>query len=283
MINLIGNNKYIKKKINVNGLFGITIVITLLFISIFSDLISPYNPIEMHRGDEFLAPSTKYFFGTDQFGRDILSRIIHGGKVSLFIGFISILISSFIGVITGLVSGYFKGFVDTIIMRLCDVLLAFPTIFMGIAMAALLGPGLINTSISIAIIKMPFFSRIARSVMLTEKEKLYVDALKAFGANKFRIIIINILPNCMPAILAQMSIALPQAILIEAALSFLGLGVQPPIPSWGVMLKDSHDFIYKSIWYGFFPGLVLFIFVLGLFLMSNYIRDLLDPKNNQIL
>ena len=129
---------------------------------------------------------------------------------------------------------------------------------------------------------MPFFSRIARSVMLTEKEKLYVDALKAFGANKFRIIIINILPNCMPAILAQMSIALPQAILIEAALSFLGLGVQPPIPSWGVMLKDSHDFIYKSIWYGFFPGLVLFILVLGLFLLSNYIRDLLDPKNDPI-
>ncbi|MCY3980067.1 MAG: ABC transporter permease [Chloroflexi bacterium] len=197
-------------------------------------------------------------------------------------GFGSIGVAALIGVGSGLLAGYFLGMVDTAIMRLWDVLLAFPNIFLGIAVVAVLGPGSLVSALAIAIMNMPHFSRIARAAVIAEKQKEYVEAARAVGASSGRIVIMSILPNTIPPLLAQIATAIPRAILLEASLSFLGLGTQPPRPSWGNMLEDSREFLRRAPWYGLFPGLALFLLVLGLIFLSNAIRDLLDPTRQNI-
>ena len=265
-----------------SGCFGLTLVLVLVLLSLLAPLVVSSSPLEMNRGDEFAPPSARYIFGTDQFGRDIFSRILYGGRISLLVGYGSIGVAALIGVGSGLLAGYLLGVVDSAIMRLWDVLLAFPNIFLGIAVVAVLGPGSLVSALAIAIMNMPHFSRIARAAVIAEKQKEYVEAARAIGASSGRIIIKSILPNTIPPLLAQIATAIPRAILLEASLSFLGLGTQPPRPSWGNMLEDSREFLWRAPWYGLFPGLALFLLVLGLIFLADAIRDLLDPTRQNI-
>jgi len=265
-----------------SGRFGLTLVLVLVLLSLLAPLVAPFTPLEMNRGDEFEPPSARYVFGTDQFGRDIFSRVLHGGRISLLVGFGSIGVAALIGVGTGLLAGYLLGWVDSAVMRLWDVLLAFPNIFLGIAVVAVLGPGSLVSALAIAAMNMPHFSRITRAAVIAEKQKEYVEAARAMGASDGRIAIMSILPNTIPPLLAQIATAIPRAILLEASLSFLGLGTQPPRPSWGNMLEDSRDFLWRAPWYGLYPGLALFLLVLGLIFLANAIRDLLDPTRQNI-
>jgi len=265
-----------------SGRFGLFLVLLLVLLALFAPLLVPFSPLEMNRGDEFEPPSARYLFGTDQFGRDIFSRVLHGGRISLLVGFGSIGVAGLIGVGSGLLAGYMLGMVDSVVMRLWDVLLAFPNIFLGIAVVAVLGPGPFVSALAIAVMNMPHFSRIARAAVIAEKQKEYVEAARALGASNWRIVIRSILPNTIPPLLAQIATAIPRAILLEASLSFLGLGTQPPRPSWGNMLEDSHEFLTRAPWYGLFPGLALFLLVLGLIFLADAIRDLLDPTRQNI-
>ncbi len=265
-----------------SGRFGLFLVLALVLLSLFAPLVVPFSPLEMNRGDEFAPPSVRYIFGTDQFGRDIFSRVLYGGRISLLVGYGSIGVAALIGVGSGLLAGYLLGMVDTAIMRLWDVLLAFPNIFLGIAVVAVLGPGSLVSALAIAIMNMPHFSRIARAAVIAEKQKEYVEAARVIGASDGRIVIKSILPNTIPPLLAQIATAIPRAILLEASLSFLGLGTQPPRPSWGNMLEDSREFLSRAPWYGFFPGFALFLLVLGLIFLANAIRDLLDPTRQNM-
>lgn len=265
-----------------SGRFGLFLVLVLVLLSLFAPLVVGFSPLEMNRGDEFEPPSARYIFGTDQFGRDIFSRVLYGGRISLLVGYGSVGVAALIGVGSGLLAGYLLGMVDTAIMRLWDVLLAFPNIFLGIAVVAVLGPGQLVSALAISIMNMPHFSRIARAAVIAEKQKEYVEAARAIGASDGRIVIRSILPNTIPPLLAQIATAIPRAILLEASLSFLGLGTQPPRPSWGNMLEDSREFLWRAPWYGFFPGLALFLLVLGLIFLANAIRDLLDPTRQNI-
>ena len=265
-----------------SGRFGLFPVLVLVLLSLLAPLVVPYSPLEMNRGDEFAPPSTRYIFGTDQFGRDIFSRVLYGGRISLLVGYGSIGVAALIGVGTGLLAGYLLGMVDTAVMRLWDVLLAFPNIFLGIAVVAVLGPGPLVTALAIAVMNMPHFSRISRAAVIAEKQKEYIEAARAIGASDGWIVIKSILPNTIPPLLAQIATAIPRAILLEASLSFLGLGTQPPRPSWGNMLEDSREFLSRAPWYGLFPGLALFLLVLGLIFLADAIRDLLDPTHQNI-
>ncbi len=277
------SHAFLKRLLGIrSGRFGLLLVLVLVLLSLLAPLAVPFSPLEMNRGDEFAPPSARYIFGTDQFGRDIFSRVLYGGRISLLVGFGSIGVAALIGVGSGLLAGYFLGMVDTAIMRLWDVLLAFPNIFLGIAVVAVLGPGSLVSALAIAIMNMPHFSRIARAAVIAEKQKEYVEAARAIGASSGRIVIMSILPNTIPPLLAQIATAIPRAILLEASLSFLGLGTQPPRPSWGNMLEDSREFLRRAPWYGLFPGLALFLLVLGLIFLSNAIRDLLDPTRQNI-
>lgn len=277
------SSAFLKRLLRIrSGRFGLLLVLVLVLLSLLAPLAVPFSPLEMNRGDEFAPPSARYIFGTDQFGRDIFSRVLYGGRISLLVGFGSIGVAALIGVGSGLLAGYFLGMVDTAIMRLWDVLLAFPNIFLGIAVVAVLGPGSLVSALAIAIMNMPHFSRIARAAVIAEKQKEYVEAARAVGASSGRIVIMSILPNTIPPLLAQIATAIPRAILLEASLSFLGLGTQPPRPSWGNMLEDSREFLRRAPWYGLFPGLALFLLVLGLIFLSNAIRDLLDPTRQNI-
>ena len=265
-----------------SGRFGLSLVLVLVLLSLLAPLAAPFSPLEMNRGDEFAPPSARYLFGTDQFGRDIFSRVLHGGGISLLVGFGSIGVAALIGVGSGILAGYFLGMVDSAIMRLWDVLLAFPNIFLGIAVVAVLGPGSLVSALAIALMNMPHFSRVARAAVIAEKQKEYVEAARAMGAGHGRIVIVTLLPNTIPPLLAQIATAIPRAILLEASLSFLGLGTQPPRPSWGNMLEDSRDFLWRAPWYGLYPGLSLFLLVLGLIFLANAIRDLLDPTRQNL-
>ncbi|MCY4023154.1 MAG: ABC transporter permease [Anaerolineaceae bacterium] len=257
-------------------------MLILVLLPLLAPLVVPFSPLEMNRGDEFVPPSARYIFGTDQFGRDIFTRVLYGGRTSLLVGFGSIGVAALIGVGTGILAGYVLGMVDSAIMRLWDVLLAFPNIFLGIAVVAVLGPGQLVSALAIAAMNMPYFSRIARAAVIAEKEKEYVEAARAMGASDGRIVFMSLLPNTIPPLLAQIAIAIPRAILLEASLSFLGLGTQPPNPSWGNMLDDSRDFLWRAPWYGLYPGLALFLLVLALIFLANAIRDLLDPTLQNI-
>lgn len=265
-----------------SGRFGLSLVLILVLLPLLAPLVVPFSPLEMNRGDEFVPPSARYIFGTDQFGRDIFTRVLYGGRTSLLVGFGSIGVAALIGVGTGILAGYVLGMVDSAIMRLWDVLLAFPNIFLGIAVVAVLGPGQLVSALAIAAMNMPYFSRIARAAVIAEKEKEYVEAARAMGASDGRIVFMSLLPNTIPPLLAQIAIAIPRAILLEASLSFLGLGTQPPNPSWGNMLDDSRDFLWRAPWYGLYPGLALFLLVLALIFLANAIRDLLDPTLQNI-
>jgi peptide/nickel transport system permease protein len=262
---------------------GLAITVTLIILALLAPTIAPYDALEMHAPDRFHPPSVSYPFGTDEFGRDILSRILMGSRISFSVGLISIAIATLIGVTVGLVAGYSEGWFDTVTMRFFDALLAFPAILLAIVILAVLGPGSFNATLAVAIVNIPAFARLTRGNVLVEKEKDYVEAARAVGARSSRIIFRTILPNVVSTILVQITVSIAAAVLLEAALSFLGLGTPLPAPSWGSMLSVGRGYLIQAPWYGIFPGLAITLLVMGLYLLGDGLRDALDPRRQKLV
>jgi dipeptide transport system permease protein len=266
------------------AMIGLTLVIALILLAVFADVVSPHPPNEQYR-DFTLAPpawhdggTSAFILGTDPVGRDMLSRLIHGTRLSLLIGFVSVAISLSLGVVLGLLAGYFRGLVETTIMRLMDVMLALPSLLLAIAVVAILGPGLINAMYAIAIVLLPHYVRLTRAAVLAEAGKEYVASSRIAGAGAIRLMFATILPNCVAPLIVQATLGFSNAILDAAALGFLGLGAQPPTPEWGSMLAGALEFSQRASWVVTFPGLAILITVLAFNLMGDGLRDALDPK-----
>jgi len=256
----------------------------LVVLAIGANVIAPHSPYEQFR-DFTLAPpawhdggSARFLLGTDPVGRDILSRLIHGTRLSLLIGVISVAISLSLGVVLGLAAGYFRGLTETTIMRLMDVMLSLPSLLLAIAVVAILGPGLINAMYAIAIVLLPHYVRLTRAAVIAEAAKEYVASSRIAGAGALRLMFNTILPNCAAPLIVQATLGFSNAILDAAALGFLGLGAQPPTPEWGSMLADALEFIQRASWVVTFPGLAILVTVLAFNLMGDGLRDALDPK-----
>ncbi|MFA1821976.1 ABC transporter permease [Virgibacillus oceani] len=265
-------------KVGLAGLIGIVIVVVL---ALLAPVITPYSPDQMHTEHVMEAPSSQFLFGTDDFGRDIFSRIVHGAQVSLQVGLIAVGIGATLGLIFGLLAGFYQGKTDQIIMRVMDVFFAFPDILLALTIIAVLGPSLTNTMIAIGIVFTPVFTRLIRSAVLTVKENEYILNAKAVGVSNIKIILKHITPNVMAPFIVQITLALSGAILTEAALSFLGLGVQPPNPSWGVMLNESRAYMEIAPWLTVFPVVAIILTIFCFNLLGDSLRDLLDPKLRQ--
>jgi ABC-type dipeptide/oligopeptide/nickel transport system permease subunit len=223
-----------------------------------------------------------FLLGTDQYGRDLLSRVIYAGRTSLLAGVLAVGIGAFVGVTTGLLSGYIGGWVDSIIMRFYDGLLTFPNILLAIALVAALGPSLLNIAIALGVSQAPLDARLTRSIVLSLRERDYVLAARSLGAPGYRIVLHHILPNTLPILLVQFSLAMGFAVLAEGSLSFLGLGTQPPTPSWGGMLNDSRPYMREAPWYGIWPGLAMAILLIALNFLTDAARDVMDPRRINI-
>jgi peptide/nickel transport system permease protein len=263
------------------ALAGLGIVLFFIILAIIAPFIAPYSFQEQELTNRLLAPSSEHWFGTDDFGRDIFSRILYGSRISLWVGFFSVLGSSIIGSLLGILAGYYGRWVDTIISRTFDIMLAFPSILLAIAVVAILGPSLQNALIAIAVINIPNFGRLVRSKVLSVKQEEYIMAARAVGMKDSRILLHHILPNSITPIIVQGTLAIATAIIEAAALGFLGLGAQAPTPEWGKMLADSKQYLVQAPWTLFFPGLAIMLTVLGFNLMGDGLRDVLDPKMKQ--
>src|SRR5690625_562838 len=255
------------------ALVGMIIVLFFIFLAIFATFLAKEGINEQVMTDRLQPPSKEYWLGTDDFGRDILSRIIHGAYISLWVGFSSVIGSIVVGCLLGIIAGYYGRWVDTIISRFFDIMLAFPSILLAIAIVAVLGPSLRNALIAIAIINVPNFGRLIRSKVLSVKEEEYITSAKAVGLRDVRILFSHILPNSMAPVIVQGTLAIATAILEAAALGFLGLGAQPPTPEWGKMLADSKNYLQSAPWTMMFPGLAIMLTVLGFNLMGDGLRD----------
>jgi dipeptide transport system permease protein len=269
---------------NRGALAGLIVITALVLTAIFADVLAPHSPIEQFR-DAFLTPpvwdeggTTKFLLGTDPIGRDILSRLIYGARLSLFIGFIVVTISLAAGIVLGLVSGFFRGTVDFLIMRAMDVILAVPSLLMALVIIAILDKGLGNAMIAIAITVVPNYARLVRSSVLSELNKEYVIASRVSGAGLARLMFITVLPNCVAPLIVQASLGFSGAILDAAALGFLGLGAQPPTPEWGTMLAGTLEFLERAPWVVNLPGITILVTVLAFNLMGDGLRDALDPR-----
>lgn len=251
----------------------------LIIIAIFAPVVAPYNPSEQDYAKFLQSPNAENLLGTDELGRDIFTRIIYGARVSIQAGIISVGIALLIGIPIGLFSGYYRGVLDEyVVMRFTDALLSFPPLVLALSLAAVLGAGLQNAMIAIGIIFTPNFIRLVRGEVLSQREREYVTAAKASGISDFKIIFRHILPNCMPPILVQATLSIAAAIISEASLSYLGLGTQPPTPSWGAMLSMGQGYLGDAPWISLFPGLFIFLTVLSINLFGDGLRDALDPK-----
>lgn len=269
---------------NRGAVMGLIFFCGVCLVAIFAQWLAPHSPIEQYR-DALLTPPVwqdggdwRFLLGTDAVGRDILSRLIHGARYSLFVGCIVVSISLSVGVFTGLFSGYLGGVVDTIIMRVMDVILSFPSLLLALVLVAILGPSLTNAMIAIAIVQQPHYVRLTRAAVIGEKEKDYVTAAKISGVRTLRLMFFTILPNCMAPLIVQAALSFSNAILDAAALGFLGMGAQPPTPEWGTMLAEAREFILRAWWVVTLPGLAILFTVLAINLMGDGLRDALDPK-----
>lgn len=240
------------------------------------------DPLAINKGEQFSPPSLTYPFGTDEFGRDIFSRVIYAGRTSLMASLVAVTLATLIGVPLGLLAAYVGGILDTLIMRSMDVLLAFPAVLLAMAIVAVLGPGFTSALIAVAIVSVPAFARLTRAAALAQKEREYVQAAQTIGAHPWYIVFRTLLPNCVPPIIVQMAVTIAFAILLEASLGFLGLGSQPPTPSWGSMLQTARVHLRRAWWYGTFPGAFVTIFVLAVNSIADTLRDALDPKTRKI-
>lgn len=265
-------------RINPKALISITILFVFVMVTIFAPYIAPQSPTATDVMERTKAPSVEHPFGTDNFGRDILSRVIMGSRISLYVGSVSVGISTALGVLIGLVSGYYGGWVDEVLMRLADAMMSFPSILLALVVMAILGPNLTNVLFALAFVYTPYMARVARSATLSTINEEYIKSAKARGERDTYIMFREVLPNTMAPILVQGSINFAFAILAEAGLSFLGMGTQPPTPSWGLMINSGRGYLIDAPWMSIFPGLAIGITVLGLNMFGDAIRDIIDPK-----
>jgi peptide/nickel transport system permease protein len=265
---------------NPMGALGLAILMTLVLVAITAPFIAPFDPAEQHPGYELRPPGAPYLLGTDDFGRDVLSRIIFGSQLSLLVGVVAVLLGAGLGTPVGFVGGYFSGWLDSVLMRVCDALLAMPGLLMAIAVIAILGSGTVQTAVAVAIVSVPEFARLARATVLGERDREYVHAAVSLGCPHHRVMLRHLLPNCTGPLLVQLSLAMGFAVLASAALSFLGLGTGPPAPSWGGMLHDSREYLRQAPWYGVFPGVALALLLVGLNYLSDALREAFDPRSS---
>jgi peptide/nickel transport system permease protein len=259
-------------------LFGAGLVAGMVVLAVLAGVLAPYDPTEMKVADALKPPSAAHPFGTDRFGRDVLSRTIHGSRIALGVAGSSIALAFTVGTLLGLVGGYVGRWPDLAIGRVMDVLFSFPTLILAIAIAAMLGPGLNNAALAIAVVYAPLFSRVARGPVIAERAKDHVVAALGIGAGAFRVVFRHILPNVLAPLIVQASVSLAFAILAEASLSYLGLGTQPPDPSWGTMLNEGRTYLETAPWMSIFPGIAIMLAVLGFNLLGDGLSAVLDPQ-----
>ncbi len=257
---------------------GALIVVLCIAVAALAPLIAPYGPEETHPNWRLYAPNEYFLFGTDEFGRDILSRVIFGSRISLQVGLIAVTLALLLGATAGLLAGFLGGWVDIIVMRCMDVLFAFPAILLAIGIMAVLGTGIANAMLAIGVVYAPSFARLARASVLSLKELEFVQAARVLGLGNTRILVRHVLPNVLAPMIVQISFSLSTAILTEASLSFLGLGTPPSVPSWGSMLSASRRYVELDPWPAIFPGLAIMLLVLGFNLFGDGLRDVLDPR-----
>ncbi|WP_292341681.1 ABC transporter permease subunit [Mesorhizobium sp.] len=270
--------------VNRGAVIGLFVFILLVLAALFAPLLAPYAP-DVQDKTAFLRPpawqaggSTQYLLGTDPVGRDILSRLLYGARFSLLIGAVVVTLALTGGITLGLLAGYFRGWVDVAIMRVMDLILAFPSLLLALVLVTILGPGLFNAMLAISLVLQPHFARLVRAAVMAEKSREYVVAAKVAGAGHLRLMLRTILPNCLAPLIVQGTLSFSNAILEAAALGFLGLGAQPPTPEWGTMLASAREFILRAWWVVTFPGLAILITVLAINLIGDGLRDALDPK-----
>lgn len=270
--------------VNRGAVIGLVVFALLILVAIFAPLLAPFSPDQQFRDAIRVPPPwagglrPEFFLGTDDVGRDILSRLIHGARYSLFIGFVVVVGALFVGVTLGLLAGFYRGWVDAVIMRVMDIILAFPSLLLALVLVAILGPGLFNAMLAIALVLQPHFARLTRAAVLAEQGRDYVTSARLAGARNLRLMFITILPNCLGPLIVQATLSFSNAILEAAALGFLGMGAQPPTPEWGTMLAKAREFITSAWWIVTMPGLAILITVLAINLIGDGLRDALDPK-----
>jgi peptide/nickel transport system permease protein len=263
---------------NKAAVLGFAVILVMVICSLFPAVIAPYGYDDQQLSRRFVSPGKEYLFGTDEFGRDIFSRVVYGCRISLSIGLISVTISCLLGIILGCVAGYYGDLVDNILMRIVDIMLAIPNILLALSIVAALGTGFFNLMLAIGIGAVPGYARIVRASILSVKEQEFVEAARATGASDLRIIMQHILPNCMAPIIVQATMSIANAVLSAAALSFIGLGINPPTPEWGAMLSAGRSYI-RDYWFVVtFPGLAIMITVFAFNLFGDGLRDALDPR-----
>lgn len=269
---------------NRGAVAGLVILALIALIALLAPFIAPYDPTEQFK-DALLRPpawetggSSEFLLGTDAVGRDMLSRLMYGARFSLLIGVFVVTLALIGGVSLGLIAGYFGGWVDIVIMRVMDLILAFPSLLLALVLVAILGPGLVNAMLAIAVVLQPHFARLVRAAVMAEKNREYVTSAKLAGAGHFRLMLVTILPNCLAPLIVQATLSFSSAILEAAALGFLGLGAQPPTPEWGTMLATAREFIQRAPWVVTYPGLCILVTVLAINLVGDGLRDALDPK-----
>ena len=257
---------------------GAIMVLLLIGIAIFGPVIAPNDPILVNTPDRFISPNGTYWFGTDEFGRDIFSRILYGGRIAVQIGIVSVTVAFVGGIVLGLISGYYGGIVDTVLSRLLEIWLSFPDILFVIAVVAILGPSLNNVILSLGFLSIPAYARIVRGSVLSARQETYVEAARSVGVGNGRIMLRHILPNVVAPLIILSSMRFGGALLTGAGLSFIGLGAQPPTPEWGAILSTGRMYMYQAPWITIFPGVAIAVFVLGVNMLGDGLRDVLDPR-----
>lgn len=267
------------------GLVGLSFLVVLLLVVIFADFVAPFDPTLQNRQALLLPPAwtelghLPYVLGTDAVGRDIFSRLIYGARYSLFIGLVVVTLSVVFGTLLGIIAGYYQGsWIEILIMRIMDIILAFPSLLLALGLVAVLGPSLVNAMYAIALTMLPYFVRLTRANVMSEKNRDYVIASRVAGASSMRLMFKTILPNCMAPLIVQATLSFSLAIIDAAALGFLGMGAQPPTPEWGAMLAEAREFITRAWWVVTFPGLAILLTVLSINLVGDALRDALDPR-----
>ena len=272
---------------NRGALGGLIVIALIFFMAIFANFVAPHSPSDQYRDALLLPPAWleggnwSFVLGTDDVGRDILSRLIYGSRLSISVGIVAVTASLVMGILLGLVAGYFKGIIDTAIMRIVDIMLAMPSLLLAIAIVAILGPSIVNAALAISIVSLPHYVRLTRAATMAEMSRDYVTSSRVIGAGPLRLMFVCVLPNCLAPLIVQATLGFSSAILDMAALGFLGLGAQPPTPEWGSMLADALQFVQRAWWVVTFPGLMILITVLAFNLMGDGLRDALDPKLKQ--
>ena len=258
---------------------GLVLFMLMVIMAVFADWIATHNPVQVRARFRFRAPGLDNFFGTDNFGRDIFTRVVYGARLSISIGFATVALTALVGTSIGLLAGYFRK-LDNILMRFMDALMAFPTILLALALAAALGPSAVNIVVALSAVYIPRVARVVRASVLVVREADYVHAAHAVGASNLRIMVEHILPNSMAPLMVQLTFVFAYAVIAEAVLSFLGVGPPPPTPSWGNIIAEGKDYIREAAWITLFPGIAIAMTVLGLNLLGDGLRDVLDPRMN---